>query len=191
MSLTITHAIVPIAAMVAVAKRPLPMRLSLAAIMAAMAPDLDGLMHPLFGIARYSIYSHRGFSHSLFVALSFGALAAACHRFLKVPPLLAAVVVAASMASHGLLDMMTDRGKPVAYLWPLSSERMFADWRPFPGTAHAASFLQEVGSRIGPELVRVALPLLVAASLMRGCVIAYTRFARRGLPLRRLRDALG
>ena len=179
MSLTITHAFVPVTAAVAIARRAPPRTLMAAAVLAAMAPDLDGFMRPLFGVARDSIYSHRGFSHSLFIAIVFGALAAACHRHLRVRPLTAAVVVAASMASHGLLDMMTNSGKPVAYLWPLTSLRMFADWRPFPGSPHASSLLREVASRIGPEIVRVILPLFVAAIVFRGCVMAFRKIARR------------
>ena len=180
MPLTLTHAFVPVAAMVAIARGSLPRRLIAAAVGAAMAPDLDGLMHPLFGVARDSIYSHRGFSHSLFIALVAGALAAAGHRHLKVRPLTAAVVVAASMASHGLLDMMTDSGRPVAYLWPLTSLRMFADWRPFPGSGdQLSSLLHEVASRTGPEIVRVILPLFLAAIVVRGCVMAFRKIARR------------
>lgn len=182
MSLTLTHAFVPIAAMVAIPTWRKPRRLVATAVLAAMAPDLDALMHPLFGIARDSIYSHRGFSHSLFVALGFGALAAIFHRQLKVPSLTASVVVAASMASHGLLDMMTASGKPVAYLWPLSSRRMFADWRPFPGTPNAPSFFQEVASRIGPEIVHVILPLLAAAIVVRGCVMIVGQVDWRNRP---------
>lgn len=175
MSLTMTHAFVPIAAKLAIGGQRISRRLMAAAVAAAMAPDLDGFMHRLFGVASGSIYSHRGFTHSLFMALGFGALAAACHRRLQSRPLTAAVVVAASMASHGVVDMMTDSGKPVAYLWPLTSLRMFADWRPFPGTPHAASIFQEIGTRIGPDIVRVILPLLAAAILVRACATAFKK----------------
>ena len=177
MSLTITHAFVPIAAAVGIARRP-PRRLMVAAVLAAMAPDLDGFLHPLFGVAKDSIYGHRGFAHSLFVALAFGAIAAACHRRLKAPALLAAVVVAASMASHGLMDMMTNSGKPVAYLWPLTSLRLFADWRPLPGTPHASSILREVANRIWPEIVHVILPMFAVAILVRGGLMAFKKAAQ-------------
>ena len=171
MPLTFTHALVPIAAMVAIARAPISGRLMTAAVGAAMAPDLDGLMHPLFGVARDSIYGHRGFSHSLFLAIAVGALAAVFHRHLKARPLTAAVVVAAAMASHGLLDMMTDSGAPVAYLWPLTSMRMFADWRPLPGSAgQGSSFLGAVVGRIGPETIHVIIPLFVVAIVIRCCV---------------------
>lgn len=137
-----------------------------------MAPDLDALMHPLFGVARASLYSHRGFSHSLFVAIAFGALAAACHRQLGVRALTAFVAVAAAMASHGLMDMMTDGGKPVAYLWPITSLRFFADWRPLPGSGvQYPSHLAEVASRTGPEIAHVILPMMLIAISTRGCLL--------------------
>ena len=53
MSLPLTHALVPVAAMVAIAHRPSPGRLMAAAVVAAMAPDVDGVMYPLFGMARF------------------------------------------------------------------------------------------------------------------------------------------
>ena len=180
MSLTITHAIVPLAAFVAFGPRPLPTKLMGVAMVAAMVPDLDFLMGPLFGVTRESIYSHRGFSHSLFFAIGFGAFAAAWYRQLGVRPLTAFVVCATAMASHGVVDMMTDSGKPVAYLWPLTSSRMFADWRPLPGSSlQQLSFLEEVTSRIGPETVRVIVPLLLAAFIVWGCRAAGTKAVER------------
>ncbi len=171
MPLPLTHALVPIAAMVAIARAPISGRLMAAAVGAAMAPDLDGLMHPLFGVAVNSIYGHRGFSHSLFIAIMVGVVAAALHRHLKVRPLTAAVVVTSAMASHGLLDMMTNSGRPVAYLWPLTSLRMFADWRPFPGSSpQSYSFIGAEIGRIGPEMVRVVIPLFVVAIAIRCCL---------------------
>jgi inner membrane protein len=36
------------------------------------------------------------------------------------------------MASHGLLDTLTDGGLGIALLWPFSNARYFATWRPIP-----------------------------------------------------------
>lgn len=177
----IAHAFVPITAALAFARRRPPRPLVLAMVFAAMAPDLDGLMHPLFNVAKESIYGHRGFTHSLFAALLVGALSAAFHRHLKVQPLTAAVAVGASMASHGLMDMMTSSGKPVAYLWPLTSLRIFADWRPLPGTPNAPSFIREVLSRIVPETLHIILPLFVAAIVVRACFTVFRHLKSRDL----------
>ena len=180
MPLPLTHALVPVAAVVAIGRHPFPGKIIAAAVGAAMAPDLDIIMHPLFGVAIDSIYSHRGFSHSLFTALLFGGVAAACHRQLKVPPLVAGVVIAAAMASHGVLDMMTDSGRPVGYGWPLTSLRMFADWRPFPGkSVQFSSTLAEVLGRTGPEMRRIVAPLFAVALFIRVSVWAWGKVARR------------
>ena len=168
MSLTLTHAFVPISAAIAIARRPVAWRLLAAAVLVSMAPDLDGLSHPLFGIARDSIYGHRGAAHSLFTALAVGCVAAFCHRALRVRALTAGVAVALAMASHGLIDMMTNSGKPVAYLWPISSIRLFADWRPLPGSgAYASQLWPQIVGRIGPEMVHIVLPLVLAGTAFR------------------------
>lgn len=176
MSLTVTHAFVPMAGAIAVARRPVPWWLVVVAVLVSMAPDLDGLAHPLFGIAKNSIYSHRGAAHSLFTAVAVGCVAALCHRPLRVGALTAGVAVALAMASHGLIDMMTDSGKPVAYLWPLTSVRLFADWRPLPGSgAYASQLWPQIVGRFGPEMRHIALPLILAAAAFRGLRYALTR----------------
>src|SRR5206468_604548 len=115
-----------------------------------------------------SIYAHRGASHSLFVALAAGLVAALFHRALRVRPVTAAVVIASAMASHGLLDMMSDLGSPVAYLWPLSSVRLFADWRPIhSGPVQMGHLLAEATVRFRTELWQVIIPTIALALIAR------------------------
>src|SRR6478672_486150 len=121
MPMTTTHALLPVAVAVACAKRPMPWRLIIVAAAASAAPDVDGLFKHFLGILPSSPYGHRGAAHSLFAALACGLLAAACHKWLRVGPLTAGVLIALAMASHGILDMMANSGDGVAYLWPLSS----------------------------------------------------------------------
>lgn len=118
MPLTTTHALSPIAATVAFGKNPLHERLIVAAAIAAAFPDIDWFAHsigskPSLGAAT-PIYWHRGAAHSLFVALAAGIIAAAIHRALKVHRLTAGLAIGAAMANQGLLDMLTDYGRPVA-----------------------------------------------------------------------------
>ena len=168
MPLTPTHALVPIAAAIAFAPRPVAWRLVAAAAIAAMLPDLDFLGPDVFGISAKAMLGHRGASHSLFVALLAGAIAAGFHRRLGVRALTAGVVVAASMASHGLLDMLTDRGQPVAYLWPLSSARLFADWRPIHGgSVQMAHLVPQLASRFLSELTQFIGWMFLAAFIIR------------------------
>jgi inner membrane protein len=170
MPLSITHALVPVAAAIALSRPPVYWRLVAFAAVAAMAPDLDAIGNPLFGLQANSIYSHRGFTHSLFVAIAAGLIAATLHRRLRVRPLTAGAVVGGAMASHGLLDMMTDTGSPVAILWPLSSARLYADWRPIHGgELELSRWTTQLPPRLETELWQLILPMLAAALAIRGC----------------------
>jgi inner membrane protein len=183
MPMTTTHALVPLAAVLAFSPRPVPWRLVIAAALAAALPDVDWVMRHFFGLPGSSIYSHRGASHSLFTALVAGVIAACLHAQLKVSPLTAGVAIAAAMASHGILDMFTDAGRGVAYLWPVSSARLFADWRPiYSGRVHTAHLLAEVWARQRTELWQLIVPMFALALAVRAGRLLGTR-ARK--PLRR------
>jgi inner membrane protein len=177
--MTTTHALIPIAVAVAVAKRPIPWALVIAAAVASAVPDVDGLLRHSWGVPPNSVYAHRGACHSLFVALAAGLLAAVFHQRLSVRPLTAGVIVAAAMASHGLLDMMTDSGRAVAYLWPISSVRLFADWRPIHSSPVGLAHLLSQGfARLLLELRQLIIPMFVVAFAIRGVRLAKDRLER-------------
>jgi inner membrane protein len=179
MPMTTTHALMPLAAAVSFGKRPLPWRLVIGAMIAAALPDIDAVWTHFLHLPRYSIYAHRGAAHSLFAALLAGLVASAFHKWFGVRPLTAAVVVAASMASHGIFDMMTEPGRPVAYLWPLSSVRLFADWRPiYTPAIQRAHLLSQALARFESELLQLMLPMLIIVLVALAC---RARFARRAV----------
>lgn len=168
MPMTTTHALLPVAAAVALANRPVSWRLILVAAIASAAPDIDGLFKHFLGVMPGSIYYHRGATHSLFVAVAGGLAGAACHKWLKVRPLVAGVVIGTAMATHGVLDMMTSSGEPVAYLWPLSSARLFADWRPLasgPVTMH--NLVGDILARLVSDLRQLIVPMFAIALAVR------------------------
>jgi inner membrane protein len=185
MPLTTTHALVPLAGAIVFLKRPVPWRIITAATLAAAAPDLDFATNPIWGVqwglSPLSVYAHRGATHSLFVALAAGLLAAIFHKQLRVRPLTGAMAVGIAMASHGLLDMFTDFGLPVAYLWPVSSTRLFADWRPI----HSAPVIwghlvPEVFARQSYELWHIIVPMFTIALTIRiGRIFAGQLLERR------------
>jgi inner membrane protein len=178
MPLSTTHALVPVAAAIAVSRPLAHWRLVAFAAVAAMAPDLDALANPMFGLQADSIYSHRGFTHSLFIAMGAGILAAIIHRRLRVRPLTAAAVVGGAMASHGLMDMMMDTGSPVAILWPLSATRLYADWRPIHGgELELSHWATQLPLRLETEFWQLVLPMLAAAIVIRGFRALVKRFA--------------
>lgn len=165
-----THALLPLAGALAFAERPIAWRLFIAASIAAAAPDVDGVVAHFWHTSPMSIWSHRGATHSLAVALVAGLLAAFFHRQLRASRLMAGVIITAAMASHGLLDMMTDAGRPVAYLWPLSSVRLFADWRPIHsgGPVHLATLGSLGIARLGNDFWQLIVPMFALALVIRG-----------------------
>ena len=182
MPMTTTHALVPLAGFFAFADRPVNWRLAVAAAVAAALPDVDSLAQHFLRLAPGSIYAHRGAGHSLFVAMFAGLIASMFHKPLRTAPAVAGLVIGASMASHSILDMMTDTGAAVAALWPLSSARVFADWRPFHGVPvwrqHA---LELTIMRLRIECWQILLPL-IGASLAIRTIRAVIRSPKRATP---------
>lgn len=120
----LTHPAVPLCLGLALGSKWVSGRLMFAGVAAAIAPDLDVAAFKL-GIAYAHELGHRGASHSMAIALVFGAMAALFSAQLRSSPKTAFLFVAIAAASHGLLDMLTNGGLGVAYFWPLSSERYF------------------------------------------------------------------
>ena len=97
----------------------------------AVAPDLDIAAFGL-GLPYDHPLGHRGFTHSVLFAALAGAVGAGLLSSWRQAPNAArvAVVLAAAVASHGLLDAFTDAGLGVAFLFPWSEGRFFFPWRP-------------------------------------------------------------
>jgi inner membrane protein len=173
-----THAIAG-AALGACCARP-PVRWSLVALGAACAvlPDLDvaglaigfHLDHPL---------GHRGLSHSLpFAALVASALAAVVPARWRreAGPWRVWLVLFAGMASHGLLDALTNGGRGVAFLAPFSDTRWHFPFTPIEvSPISVRAFFTSRGLAIlASELLWVWVP----AALL----VLIVRTLRRGLP---------
>lgn len=98
----------------------------------AIVSDAD-VITASFGVERGTMFSHRGFTHSIFFAIIFGAFAAfIAARMLKTgiayPKLL--IFFALAVFSHPLLDMLTNGGSGVALFAPFSGERFAFPFRP-------------------------------------------------------------
>lgn len=99
----------------------------------AMLPDID-VVGFSFGISYGDMLGHRRLTHSLpfavlvaclVVLLAFSDIAAFSTRWFKFVTYFSIV-----MASHGVLDAMTNGGLGVAFFAPFSSERYFFPWTP-------------------------------------------------------------
>ena len=133
------------------------------AALCAMIPDADVFLGG-FGVERGGMFAHRGFTHSIFFAVLFGAFVAfLVHKFLptgisfiKLFTFLALVVV-----SHPLLDMLTDGGPGVALFAPFSSERFFLPFRPIEVSPIGLRFFGRRGlTVIFSEILWVWLPAI-------------------------------
>lgn len=153
-----THAIVPLAAGLALGRKALPPRLVAVGVIAAMAPDFDTVAFKL-GIAYADQFGHRGATHSIVFALAQGLLAAIAAPWLHSGRWRAFVFIALCTLSHPLLDALTSGGLGVALLWPASHERFFAPWRPIAVSPIGARFFSARGVAVlWSELKWVWLP---------------------------------
>jgi len=164
MASLITHPIVPLALAVAVGRGVVSAPLLILGVVFSMLPDLDGVTFRL-GIPYASPFGHRGFSHSIAVALLLAALTVPIHRALKAAPLAVFSFLAFSMVSHGVLDALTNAGKGVAFLWPFSMERIFFEFRPIEASpVSLRRFMSGRGLQVlQSELIWVWMPALAAA----------------------------
>lgn len=125
----ISHAAVPLAIGLGLGHNIVSGRLLLAGLVVSIAPDLDVLAFRQ-GIAYSDQLGHRGFSHSLLFAFIVGILASLFAGRMKSRRLAAFAFVFSAAASHGILDMLTNGGMGVAYLWPFSDQRFFFPVQP-------------------------------------------------------------
>ncbi|GGP24768.1 metal-dependent hydrolase [Silvimonas amylolytica] len=161
MTTVVTHAIV---AATLVRFLPRPWRspaLYVLAMLGSMAPDLDtiGLK---FGIAYDSPYGHRGATHSLLFAAVLGGVMA--WWLARKQGALARhwMILTACVFTHPVMDALTNGGRGVAFLWPLSDDRFFFPLHPILVSPIGARFFSERGvMTLESELVWVWAPCIV------------------------------
>ncbi|HEY9103672.1 metal-dependent hydrolase [Chitinimonas sp.] len=157
----ISHAAVPLALGLGLGRRWISPRLLLAGVVLAMLPDLDVLSFKL-GVAYGDALGHRGFSHALLTAALCAAGLSGVARYLGARLWMCWLFLFVAMASHGLLDTLTNGGHGVALLWPWSDTRWFAPWRPIEVSPIGFSFLSLRGLVVlASELLWIWLPAWV------------------------------
>ena len=134
----------------------------------AVLPDADVIAFS-FGIPYAHVLGHRGLSHSLVFAASLAALLTwlLARRQGDLPVLRIGSYGFLAIASHGVLDALTDGGLGIAFLAPFSSERYFFPWRPIMvSPISVRRFFSERGVTVmASELVTVWLPALVLSAI--------------------------
>ncbi len=113
-------------------RRPFPGSLLVVGAICSSLPDADVGAFGL-GIPYEHPLGHRGVTHSLLFAVAFSAFATfAYRRLVRTPPPTAVVFtfLLICLASHGVLDAMTDGGKGIGFFIPFDNRRYFLPFRP-------------------------------------------------------------
>ncbi len=157
---SLTHVAIGLLAGRVLAGRPhLGAMLSMAAL--SMLPDADVLAFSM-GIPYDHVFGHRGATHSLAFAALMGALGGlGAHLSGREGARRVALIVGLTVATHPLLDAMTDGGRGVALWWPLSEARVFAPLRPIPVAPLGWGIFSPWGLKV---MLAEALPSIVIAA---------------------------
>jgi inner membrane protein len=137
----------------------------------SLFPDID-VVGFLRGVPYGAPWGHRGATHSLAFALAGGILVGLGARFFKRPVFRTMVIATLVLASHGLLDTLTDGGLGAALLWPFSLTRFFAPWRPIPVAPIGPAFFTPEGAMVSLAEVALFFPLWLLAFRFRVRVAA-------------------
>jgi inner membrane protein len=143
----------------------------------SMVPDSDVIGMAL-GVPYEHAWGHRGATHSLLLAAGIAAvvgLAAPLAGRLRARTWLIATVV---IASHSLLDTLTDGGLGCALFWPFDLTRYFAPWQPIPVSPIGPEYLSAQGAVVAASELVLFGPLLW---------FAFRRQSSAHLPQRRTR----
>ena len=147
----------------------------------AFAPDLDVLSFR-FDIPYESEWGHRGWTHSLLFALTAGGLIGLMFSQMTQSRQTDSSIPSGytilsrqtswfvlSMASHPLLDMLTNGGRGCALWWPFSMHRIFFPWRPIQVSPLSTSdFFSPWGLEVlASEVVWIGLPCVALVWVIR------------------------
>jgi inner membrane protein len=128
----------------------------------SMLPDAD-VVGFSFGIAYADAWGHRGASHSFVFAAIAGAVAGALAPRLRLRPLRTWLLATAVVASHPLLDILTNGGLGCALFWPFDLARYFAPWQPIPVSPIGLAFLSPYGAFVATVELLLFSPALMFA----------------------------
>jgi len=112
----------------------------------SVIPDLDVIAFR-FGIPYEHVLGHRGLTHSLLFASLLAWMAD--RWFWTNHQLRRWLYLFICMASHGVLDAMTNGGRGVAFFAPVWNQRYFFPFRPVQvSPIHAGAFFSQRGLQI-------------------------------------------
>lgn len=139
----------------------------------AFVPDLD-VAWVAMGVADHGAGGHRGFTHTFAFAVLLGMVGALACRRSAHRPMRAFLFVAATVASHGILDALTFDSRGVMLFWPFADVTIAFGWRPIPSAPTGLAF-------VGLRGMEVAVIELIFFSPVLFCVV----FPPRSFTLKR------
>ncbi|WP_211051076.1 metal-dependent hydrolase [Parasphingorhabdus halotolerans] len=161
-----SHAAVPIAGALMLGRGRISVPVLVTGIAFAMLPDAD-VIGFRFGVDYADSWGHRGATHSFVFAAAAALLAIAVWRPRKY--WIAAAYLFIAMASHGLLDMLTNGGLGAALFWPFDHNRYFASITPIAVSPIGIdNFISERGFRV---LVSEVIWIWTPLSVLTGAVL--------------------
>jgi inner membrane protein len=122
-------------------------------------PDADVIGFG-FGIRYQDEWGHRGASHSLVFALAVGISVGLLAPLFKRRPVRTGLIAALVVATHGLLDTLTDGGLGIALFWPFDLTRYFAPWTPIPVSPIGLGYLSPYGFYVFVTELTLFAPLI-------------------------------
>lgn len=122
-------------------------------------PDADVIGFAM-GVNYADAWGHRGATHSFVFAIVVGAIVGAGAPFFRRPAMRTFILATLVLASHPLLDTMTDGGLGCALFWPFDLTRYFAPWTPIPVSPIGLRFFSPRGMYAASVELLYFAPLL-------------------------------
>src|SRR5687767_2985967 len=141
-------------------------------------PDAD-VIGFLVGVRYEDEWGHRGATHSLVFSLALGTAIGLAAPLFQRPRLRTGIMASVVLASHALLDTLTNGGLGIALFWPFDQTRYFAPWTPIPVAPIGLNFFSPYGLFVAAWEVIIFAPIWWFALSRRNSVPARHRTARR------------
>ena len=122
-------------------------------------PDADVIGFGL-GVRYEDPWGHRGATHSLAFSLVLGAVIGLLAPRFGRPAVRTGVMATLVVASHALLDTLTDGGLGCALFWPFDLTRYFAPWTPLPVSPIGLGYLSPYGLYVAMTEMVLFAPVL-------------------------------
>jgi inner membrane protein len=125
----------------------------------SMLPDADVIGFSL-GLRYEDEWGHRGATHSFAFSVALGAAIGVVAPLFRLPAVRTAIGASLVLASHAVLDTLTNGGLGCALLWPFDQTRYFAPWNPIPVAPIGLYFFSPYGLMVATVELVLFAPLV-------------------------------